>query len=208
LEVFRFARRKAAAQGLKGKVPNDAGSRRPSLPFVPALFLSGKKLRAPPTVNLKAVTDIPQRMPWRRHSFGTSWLVTCSCLVEGERKLTKCRFELGPSYRGSLRVPLKRKARAVLPSVEAVCPGCWLVKIVEPAIMPTRNAPAKISIIWPTGCGEGWNRLICRSNSSRSRWFICTSTPASLPCEFTSRRSVPSFRGGISGKKKTFLGLP
>jgi hypothetical protein len=58
------------------------------------------------------------------------------------------------SYRGSLRLPLRRKARAVLPSVEAVCTGCWLVKI-EPAIMPTRNAPVKMSIIRPTGCGDG-----------------------------------------------------
>jgi hypothetical protein len=121
------------------------------------------------------------------------WLATCSGLVEGERKLTKSLFELGPSYRGSLRVPLKRKARAVLPSVEAVCTGCWLVKIVEPAIMPTRNAPAKISIIGPTGCGEGWNRLICRSKSSRSRWFICTSTqplcPVNSPAVDLFRRS-------------------
>jgi hypothetical protein len=90
--------------------------------------------------------------------------------------ITKSRFGLVSSYRGSLRVLLRRKARAVLPTVEAVCTGCWLVKIVEPAIMPTRNAPAKIIIIRPTGCGNGWNRLICRSKSSRSRRFICTST--------------------------------
>ena len=56
-------------------------------------------------------------------------------------------------------MPLRRKARAVLPSVEAVCTGCWLVKIVEPAIMPTRNAPAKMSIIRPTGGGDGRSHL-------------------------------------------------
>ena len=110
------------------------------------------------------------------------WLVTYWCLVEGERShITKSRFELVSSYRGSLRVPLRRKARAVLPSVEAVCTGCWVVKIMEPAIMPTRNAPAKMIIIRPTGCGDGWNRLICRSKSSRSRRFICTSTQPLCP---------------------------
>jgi hypothetical protein len=52
-----------------------------------------------------------------------------------------------PSYRGSLRVPLRRKARAALASVDAVCTGCWLGTIMEPAIMPTRNATATMSII-------------------------------------------------------------
>jgi hypothetical protein len=110
------------------------------------------------------------------------WLVTCWCLVENDRSyFTKSRFELVPSYRGSVRVPLRRKARAVLPSDKAVCTGCWPVKIIEPAIMPTKNAPAKMIIIRPTGCCDGWNRLICRSKSSRSRRFICTSTQPLCP---------------------------
>jgi hypothetical protein len=95
---------------------------------------------------------------------------------------------------------VEKESYAVLPSLEAVCTGCWLVKIVEPAIVPTRNAPAKISIIWPTGCGGGWNRLICRSKSFLVAVVHMHLEPASLPCEFTSRRSVPSFRGGISEK--------
>ena len=46
-------------------------------------------------------------------------------LVEGERSYsTKSLFELVSSYRGSFRVPLRRKARAVLPPVEAVCADC------------------------------------------------------------------------------------
>ena len=40
----------------------------------------------------------------------------------------------GQSYGLVLLVPLRRKARAVLPSLEVVCAGGWLVKIKLPAV--------------------------------------------------------------------------
>ena len=77
------------------------------------------------------------------------------CPIHEQRRLSRSGTKLlSFSYR-SLRLPLRRKARAVLPSVEAVCTGCWLGKIMEPAIMPTKKATATMSIISPTGFGNG-----------------------------------------------------
>jgi hypothetical protein len=104
------------------------------------------------------------------------------------------------SYRGSLRVALRRKARAVLPSVEAVCTGCWVEKIMEPAIMPTRNAPAKMSIIRPTGRGTV-ETVSSAGTGVPGRGGSYAPRPGLAACKYSmTPPSVPPFRDDESGQ--------
>jgi hypothetical protein len=82
-------------------------------------------------------------------------------------------------HRVSVRPPFKRKAKAFFPSAEDVSTNRWLVKIMVPAATPARSTPAVISITTPTGRGDVWRRLICRSKNSRSWRFMFTSTSPS-----------------------------